>query len=209
MSVINQVLKRFIDILVAGILIVILLPVFMIVALIVKMDSKGPVLFIQERAGLKGRTFKILKFRTMYADSDASKSVEFGDSRITNSGHYLREWSLDELPQLINVIKGDMSLVGPRPLLPEYVGRYTPGQRKRLDCKPGITGYQQVMCRYDTPWEKKFVYDVYYVKNFNICFDFWILVKTIKIVLVRPPTAMDGGTNYAFVKKDRNSKLED
>ena len=96
-----------------------------------------------------------------------------------------------------------MSLVGPRPLLPDYVTRYTARQRKRLDVKPGITGFQQVMCRYDSKWETKFAYDLYYVENCSVCFDIWILLMTIKVVLFRPKSAVDGGKTYVFEKKPK------
>ena len=209
MSTIRLVIKRILDLLVACILAAVVLPIGLVIAGIVKVSSRGPVFFIQERAGKGGKRFNIYKFRTMYHGSNPDKGVEEADPRITSVGHFLREWSLDELPQLINVLKGDMSLVGPRPLLVDYVARYTNSQRRRLEVRPGITGFQQVMCRYDTTWEKKFAYDLYYVKNFTLCFDLWILLKTAKVVLFRPASAIDGGRTYVFEKKlktDANRK---
>jgi len=192
--------KRFTDIFVSLALLIALLPVLLCIGGIIWAASGGPVLFRQQRAGRYGRTFIIYKFRTMTVSPDQEmQGVVSGDTRITRAGHLLREWSLDELPQLFNVLKGDMSLIGPRPLPVAYVRRYTPGQAKRLLARPGMTGLQQVSCRYDTPWEKKFPFDVYYVQRISFLLDMKIALATIKTILLRPPSAADGGETYEFI----------
>ena len=201
-------LKRIID--VAGSLVacVFLSWVFLIIYLLVKVSSSGPALFTQQRAGRNGFPFRIYKFRTMQVGSDSKdRNIEIGDSRITPVGHVLRKWSLDELPQLFNVIKGDMSLVGPRPLPVDYSSRYNEQQAKRLDVRPGITGLQQVTARYDTPWEKKFEIDVDYVDNRNLWLDAKILLLTVWKVLNPPKSADSGGRTYEF--KGEEATIED
>lgn len=145
-----------------------------------------PIFFIQERAGLNGQKFKIIKFRTMEIKEIDFKKNEIEENiRITKLGKLLRETSLDELPELLNVIKGDMSLVGPRPLLHEYVILYNEEQIKRLRLKPGITGWAQINGRNSLSWDDKFKYDLWYINNNNILIDMEIIIKTIAIVLMR------------------------
>ena len=145
---INLLIKRLMDIIGASLVLLVASPIMLVTAIAVRMNSRGPVLFIQSRAGKMGKPFNIYKFRTMQVNSvKGNKGVKINDPRITSIGHFLRKWSIDELPQLFNVIKGDMSLVGPRPLLPEYVERYSDRHRQRLNMKPGITGLQQVEAR--------------------------------------------------------------
>jgi len=162
-----------------------LIPVFIVIAIAIKIDSPGPVFFIQERVGKDGKIFKVIKFRTMYKDTPkfALSPRSQGDPRITKVGAFLRRWSLDELPQLINVLKGEMSLVGPRPEMPQIVEEYEPWQRERLKVKPGITGIWQILGRKDLPLEKNIQYDLIYVKNRSFLLDIIIILKTIPLVI--------------------------
>ena len=182
--------KRAFDIVVSLILIVLLtvIPVFIVVALLVKFTSKGPVLFLQERSGKDGKTFNIFKFRSMriMEDSlDAEGNQLTPAQRITPVGRILRKTSLDELPQLFNVLNGTMSIVGPRPTLPYQVENYTAEQRRRLEMRPGITGLAQVNGRNDLTWTQKIEYDIQYVDNFSLWMDIRILFKTVLVVFGR------------------------
>lgn len=181
-------IKRATDIVFSSMLLILLMPLLVVISIFIKLDSKGSILFTQERTGLQGMLFKIYKFRTMTqnAEKTGSKVNEFEDaSRITKLGAFLRDWSLDELPQLFNVLKGDMSFIGPRPLLPEYLELYTPEQARRHEVKPGITGWAQVNGRNSISWEKKFELDVWYVDNWSIWLDFKIFLLTVKKVFAR------------------------
>ena len=161
------------------------LPLMAIIALLIKLDSRGAVMFRQERVGRGGRVFRIFKFRTMHDDSEKFELAPANreDPRITRVGRVLRRMSLDELPQLFNVLLGDMSLVGPRPEMPFLVGEYKPWQLRRLDVKPGITGLWQILGRKDLPLHGNLEYDFYYIQNRSLLWDLVILVKTIPIVL--------------------------
>ena len=181
------VLKRAMDLLIASFLLILTIPLWVIIAIGIKLDSKGPVFFKQERVGYKGKRFVLYKFRTMFVHippfSESPKDEN--DPRITKFGRFLRRTSLDELPQLINVIKGEMSLVGPRPEMPFIVERYSKWERKRLDVKPGITGLWQILGRKNLPLQENIHYDFYYIKNRSIILDLMILLKTIPAVLKR------------------------
>ena len=181
-------LKRAFDVTVALVLLVLLtvVPVFLVVALLVKCTSRGPVLFLQERTGKGGKTFRICKFRSMRIPEDSLD--ENGQQlpparRITPVGRILRKTSLDELPQLFNVLNGTMSIVGPRPTLPYQMERYTSEQRRRLDMRPGITGLAQVNGRNDLTWTEKIEYDLQYVDHFSLWLDVKILLRTVAVVL--------------------------
>jgi exopolysaccharide biosynthesis polyprenyl glycosylphosphotransferase len=180
-------LKRAMDLLIAMCVLILTLPLWIFIAVCIKLDSKGPVFFKQERVGYKGKKFILYKFRTMFVHtppfSESPKNED--DPRITKFGRFLRRTSLDELPQLINVIKGEMSLVGPRPEMPFIVERYSKWERKRLDVKPGITGLWQILGRKNLPLQENIHYDFYYIKNRSIVLDFMILLKTIPAVLRR------------------------
>ncbi|MCD8194454.1 MAG: sugar transferase, partial [Tannerellaceae bacterium] len=141
--------------------------------------------FLQKRPGKKGRIFKVIKFKTMTDAKDQEGNLLPDDKRITPLGKFIRSTSLDELPQLINVLKGDMSLIGPRPLLVQYLSLYNEQQKRRHEVKPGITGWAQVNGRNDISWQKKFELDVWYVDNISFLLDFKILFLTIKKVIVR------------------------
>ncbi len=183
----NLFLKRAFDITVSAILIVILIiiPVFIVVPILIKATSKGPAIFKQERMGRNGKTFYIYKYRTMLIpeESIAPDGTQLEPKqRITKIGRILRKTSIDELPQLFNVIGGTMSIVGPRPTLPYQCDNYTEEQRHRLDMRPGITGWAQVNGRNDLSWSEKIVYDLEYVENFSIFMDIKILFMTLAVV---------------------------
>ncbi len=175
-------LKRSFDIITSLALLLILSPVIVLVALLVRLRLGSPVLFKQKRPGLNGRPIHVLKFRTMTSDTDQHGKLLPDEVRLTAFGKLLRKLSLDELPQLFNVLKGDLSLVGPRPLLMEYLELYTPEQMRRHNVKPGITGWAQVNGRNTISWEQKFEYDVWYVDNYSFKLDIKILWLTIRKV---------------------------
>jgi Sugar transferases involved in lipopolysaccharide synthesis len=176
-------MKRVLDIIVSFTLLIILSPLIAALTVIIRFKLGSPVFFTQIRSGLEGRPFKILKFRTMTEERDSSGQLLPDELRLTSLGAWMRKYSLDELPQLWNVLKGDMSLVGPRPLLMEYVPLYTPDQARRLLVKPGITGWAQVNGRNAITWEQKFELDVWYVDHRTFWLDIKILLITLKKVL--------------------------
>lgn len=197
MSALNKIIKRIFDIVCSGLGLMILSPFLLFIAIRIKMDSDGPVFFKQIRVGEKGREFKILKFRTMVVDAEKlGRQITVGnDSRITKIGAFLRKYKIDELPQLINVFKGDMSLVGPRPEVPRYVNMYTEEQRKVLDVKPGITDLASIRYRdenellgqaenpdefyINTIMPDKLALNLEYINKSNIFLDIYIILKTI------------------------------
>ncbi|MDI6739924.1 MAG: sugar transferase, partial [Candidatus Edwardsbacteria bacterium] len=176
---------RLFDIIISSIALVALSPVILLTALAIVLDSRGGALFLQKRAGRDGAGFDIYKFRTMVAGAERKGPLlaARGDPRVTRIGRFLRRWSLDELPQLLNILKGDMSVVGPRPELPPIVAAYTPFQRQALAVRPGLTGLPQVMGRDDLSMETKIRLDVYYIRRQTFCFDLWIIVRTATEVL--------------------------
>jgi sugar transferase EpsL len=176
-------LKRIFDITVAGLLLLLLAPVLIIVALSVCIFLGRPVFFRQMRPGLNGTPFRMIKFRTMRDARDAQGNLLPDTERLTRFGRLLRATSLDELPELINVLKGDMSLVGPRPLLMQYLERYTPEQARRHEVRPGITGLAQVNGRNTISWEERFKLDVWYVDHRSFWLDLKIIAKTLLKVL--------------------------
>jgi len=180
----NLLLKRIIDLVVSGIGLVILFSIFAIIGIFIKLDSKGPVFFVQERAGRDGKIFKAYKLRTMVDNAVAvgGKKLSQDDLRITRVGKHLR-WGIDELPQLINVFKGDMSLIGPRPTLLDQVERYSKENRRRLEMKPGITGWALINGRNILSWPKKIELDIWYVDHWSLWLDLKILFKTIWVVI--------------------------
>ncbi len=171
--------KRLLDITLSCIAIIILSPIMLIAALVVFFNLGSPILFRQTRAGLNGKSFTVLKFRTMLDASGADGKPLPDEKRLTPTGRALRASSLDELPQFFNVLVGDMSLVGPRPLPVAYLPRYSPRQARRHEVKPGITGWAQVNGRNDLSWEEKFDLDVWYVDNWSLALDLRILVMTV------------------------------
>jgi sugar transferase EpsL len=172
-------LKRVFDLCVASIALVALAPLLLILAALVRIRLGAPVIFRQQRPGLHGRPFTLLKFRSMTDARDAEGNLLPDEQRLTPFGRFLRSSSLDELPELINVIRGDMSLVGPRPLLMEYLDRYTPEQMRRHEVRPGITGWAQVNGRNAISWDQKFALDVWYVDHLSFWLDLRILAMTV------------------------------
>ena len=163
----------------------IVLPVFVLLAMLIRFNLGSPILFRQMRPGLQGKPFKIFKFRTMTDSRNAEGNLLPDTDRLTSFGRFLRGTSLDELPELFNVLKGDMSLVGPRPLLMQYLERYTPVQARRHEVRPGITGWAQVNGRNAISWEEKFKLDVWYVDNWSLWLDVKIIFMTIGKILKR------------------------
>jgi lipopolysaccharide/colanic/teichoic acid biosynthesis glycosyltransferase len=185
-------LKRIVDVLVALAALLVLAPLLLALALAVRLSLGTPVLFRQARPGRGGRPFVILKFRTMREARDAA-GVPLPDAeRLTALGRFLRATSLDELPELVNVLRGDMSLVGPRPLLTEYLPLYSPEQARRHEVRPGVTGWAQVNGRNAISWEEKFDLDVWYVDNRSFLLDLRILVLTVARVLGRAGVNQEG-----------------
>lgn len=179
-------MKRTADILGSSLGLLFFAPLLSVIALMIKVDSPGPVFFLQERVGREKKLFKIFKFRTMVPGAEkigAGYEVSEGDFRITRVGQFLRRWSLDELPQLINVLRGEMSLVGPRPTLLYQVEAYSPRQMKRLEVKPGMTGLAQVSGRNSLSWPERIELDVRYAENFSLFMDFLILAMTPLVLL--------------------------
>lgn len=185
-------LKRLLDIVIASSALVLLSPVYALVAYKVKKNLGSPVLFRQVRPGLHGKPFEMIKFRSMKDALDTAGNPLPDSERLTPFGKMLRATSLDEMPELWNVIKGDMSIVGPRPLLMEYLPLYNSEQAKRHEVRPGITGYAQVNGRNAISWEKKFELDTWYVNNHSLWLDFKIMLKTVKKVIAKDDISADG-----------------
>jgi len=194
--------KRLVDILGALVGLIILSPVMLVVAVVVFVSMGPPVLFKHERAGLNGRAFTLYKFRTMLDLRDEQGNPLPDEKRLTPVGRFLRNWSLDELPQFWNVLKGDMSLVGPRPLPTRYLPRYNEFQMRRHEVKPGITGWTQVKGRNSLSWEEKFKLDVWYVDHWSILLDLYIIVLTIWKVLKHEGISAEGHVTMPEFKGD-------
>ena len=178
--------KRTLDVVGAGVGLTLAAPVLAAAALAIRLEDGGPVFFRQERVGRDGATFEVLKLRTMIVDAHtqvAGFAVDRGDSRITRIGTLLRKTSVDELPQLWNVLRGEMSLVGPRPTLAYQVERYTDEQRRRLDVRPGLTGWAQVNGRASLSWPERIELDVWYVQHRSLALDLRILLRTVGVLL--------------------------
>ena len=185
-------MKRLLDLVVASFAFMVLLPALAVLAVVVRLAIGAPVLFRQRRPGLGGRPFELLKFRTM-TDAVGSDGRPLPDQeRLCRTGALLRELSLDELPELINVIRGEMSLVGPRPLLMQYLDRYTPFQARRHEVKPGVTGWAQINGRNAISWDQRFALDVWYVDHRSFWLDVKILLITVKKVFTREGVAQPG-----------------
>lgn len=177
--------KRFLDILFSLLLLILLLPVFLILMILVKIKLGSPIFFKQDRPGKDGKIFKLYKFRTMTDAKDKDGNLLPDSERLTPFGKLLRSTSLDELPELLNILKGEMSFIGPRPLLVEYLDLYNEEQKHRHDVRPGLTGLAQVEGRNLLSWEERFKLDVLYVNNLTFINDIKILFKTIKVVFKR------------------------
>jgi lipopolysaccharide/colanic/teichoic acid biosynthesis glycosyltransferase len=182
----RAVIRRGIDIVVSSVALALAAPVLALAALAIRLESPGPVFYRQARSGLHGHQFDVLKLRTMVTGAEhigAGLAINEGDPRITRVGAFLRRTSLDELPNLLNVLRGQMSLIGPRPTLPVQVAQYTERQRGRLAVKPGITGWAQVNGRASLPWAQRIELDLYYIEHRSLALDLRILWRTVAMVL--------------------------
>ena len=177
--------KRLLDLALTIPMLILLSPVLVLIALLVRLKLGPTILFLQQRPGRHGKPFTVYKFRSMTNDRDSQGNLLPSDERLTSFGRFLRSTSLDELPELFNVLKGEMSLVGPRPLLMRYLDRYTPEQMRRHEVKPGITGWAQVNGRNAITWEQKFTLDVWYVDHQSIGLDLKIIAMTVWKILNR------------------------
>jgi lipopolysaccharide/colanic/teichoic acid biosynthesis glycosyltransferase len=180
------VIRRAVDIVVSSLALLLAAPVLAVAALAVRLESPGPIVYRQARAGLNGHEFEVLKLRTMVDGAEhigAGLAINQNDSRITRVGAFLRRTSIDELPNLLNVLRGEMSLIGPRPTLPVQVAQYTDRQRGRLQIKPGITGWAQVNGRATLPWPERIELDLYYIEHRSLALDLQILKRTVAMVL--------------------------
>jgi lipopolysaccharide/colanic/teichoic acid biosynthesis glycosyltransferase len=197
-------IKHALDWLVAFVLLCGLGPLMLAIVAAIILESGRPALFVQTRVGRIGVLFPVYKFRTMIqgaAQQGLGTTVAVGDDRITRIGTFLRSWSLDELPQLLNVLRGEMSLIGPRPTLEYQVTHYTPFQRRRLEMKPGITGWAQVNGRNALPWAQRIELDVWYVDHFSLLLDARILLRTVVVFVKREGLYGPEGVNDDFVPK--------
>ena len=197
-------MKRVFDVIVILSSLLLLLPVIFIVSVMVRVKLGTPIFYTQTRPGKNAKPFKMIKFRTMTDDRDAHNCLLPDSMRLNNFGRLLRSTSLDELPELWNVVKGEMSLVGPRPLLMEYVELYNEEQYRRHDVLPGITGWAQVSGRNSISWEQKFKLDVWYVENQSFLLDLKILLLTVKKVFVREGISADGHVTIEPFKGSNN-----
>ncbi|MBB1298273.1 sugar transferase [Pseudoalteromonas sp. SR41-7] len=200
----GYLMKRIIDFLIALWALLFLLPVILVVAIFIRFKLGSPILFTQDRPGLNGKVFKMMKFRSMLDAKDKHGNLLPDNERMTKFGAFLRSTSLDELPGLFNVIKGDMSLVGPRPLLVQYLPLYSSEQAKRHNVRPGITGWAQVNGRNAISWDEKFKLDVWYVENQSFLLDIKILLLTVKKVFVREGISADGHVTIEPFKGSNN-----
>lgn len=201
--------KRCIDLLGAITGLLILSPLIMVVAMISRMKLGSPIVFTQLRAGYQCKPIRIYKFRTMTNEKDQHGNLLPDEKRLTRYGAFLRRWSLDELPQLINVVKGDLSIVGPRPLLMEYLPLYTSEQVRRHDVKPGITGWAQINGRNDISWEKKFALDVWYVDHQSLLLDAKIICLTCITIVKGKGIHQEGhATAPKFIRKSNETSKQ-
>ncbi|MBS4025548.1 MAG: sugar transferase [Clostridia bacterium] len=183
----QKFVKRAFDIIASSLVLIILLPLWIVIAILIKITSPGPVFFLQDRPGLHKKIFKVYKFRTMKIGSERmikGQEVMQDDDRITSIGKYLRRSKIDEIPQIINVLKGEMSLVGPRPERISSLADYTDEIAKRLNVRPGLTGLAQVSGNIYIPLEERYMFDVYYVEHFNLWIDLRIIIRTVGVVLL-------------------------
>ena len=191
--------KRFFDIVIALIALVIFSPLLFLVFLLLLISNKGKPFFFQKRPGLNGEIFKVIKFKTMNDKRDKVGNLLLDEKRLTKLGIFLRKTSFDEAPQVINILKGDMSIIGPRPLLPDYLPLYNDEQKKRHNVKPGITGWAQINGRNAISWNKKFEYDVWYVENRSFLLDVKIFFKTfLKVFKSEGVNTIDQATTIKF-----------
>lgn len=201
----QKYVKRLLDFIISLLAVIILSPVFLVIAVLVRIKLGKPVIFKQKRPGLNEKIFTLYKFRTMTNEKDSSGNLLPDRERLTKFSRFLRSTSLDELPELINILKGDMSFVGPRPLLVQYLPLYNEHQRKRHNVKPGLSGWAQVSGRNAISWEEKFDLDVEYVNKVSFLFDLKIFFLTIKKVIMREGINQEGEATMEYFK---GSKVE-
>ena len=198
--------KRILDLLLVLLILTILSPFLIIIAILIRGKMGSPILFTQDRLGYEGKVFKIFKFRSMTNTQDENGDLMSDDYRLTAFGKFLRNWSIDELPQLWNIIIGDMSLIGPRPLVAEYKQKYSSKQMRRHEVRPGISGWSQVTGRNTVSWNKKFIRDVWYVDNCSLRLDLKILLYTIPLVLMRAGIAANNHVTMPVWLGNQNKK---
>lgn len=196
--------KRILDLLLALIALVLLSPIILITAILVRIKLGSPILFVQERPGLNHKIFNMYKFRTMTDGKDKEGNLLPDEIRLTSFGKFLRSTSLDELPGLLNIVKGNMSIVGPRPLLVEYLPLYNQEQAKRHNVRPGLTGLAQVNGRNSITWEERFEFDINYVENISFKNDFLVIIKTVKKVFIREGISAEGHSTMEPFKGNKN-----
>lgn len=202
-------IKRLFDIISSMAGLIVISPLLVVLAVLVRLKLGSPILFCQPRPGLGGKAFVIYKFRTMTDQRDASGNLLPDEQRLPAFGRFLRSTSFDELPELLNVLKGDMSIVGPRPLMMKYMGRYSPEQARRHEVKPGITGWAQINGRNAVSWEDKFKLDVWYVDNWTFWLDMKIIFKSIWMVIAREGITQQGrATMDEFMGTPQNNTVE-
>ena len=204
----QMIIKRLMDIIFAITGLVLLSPLLLILAVAIRLKLGSPVLFCQQRPGLNGKLFTVFKFRTMTNAKDSEGNLLPDSERLPPFGRFLRSASLDELPELLNVLRGQMSLVGPRPLMTKYLDRYTPQQARRHNVKPGITGWAQINGRNTLSWDEKFTLDTWYVDNWTTLLDLKILLKSLVLVFKRSDINQDGRATvdeFMGTKQDDNT----
>lgn len=199
----RKYIKRVLDFTLSLIALIILSPIYLVLAILVRIKLGSPIIFKQERPGLNEKIFTLYKFRTMTDEKDENGKLLPDEVRLTKFGKILRSTSLDELPELINIIKGDMSIVGPRPLLVEYLPYYTETEKHRHDVRPGLTGLAQVSGRNSISWEEKLKYDTQYIDNISIFNDLKIILKTIKKTIKREDIKMGKELKYGKLNVER------
>jgi sugar transferase EpsL len=201
--------KRAIDVVLVAIGMVLLAPLFAVLAVKVRRELGSPVLFRQRRPGLGGELFELRKFRTMTDERGSDGQLLPDEQRLTDFGRWLRSTSLDEIPEMVNVLRGDMSLVGPRPLLVEYLERYSPAQARRHEVRPGITGWAQINGRNNMSWDDKLALDVWYVDHRSLWLDVRILLRTLWVMVTRQGVSLDGhATTVPFQGSDGDAMDE-
>ena len=209
MRKVQLIIKRILDIVLSIVGLICLSPLFLIISILIYFKLGSPIFFIQKRPGKDEEIFNLIKFRTMTDERDENGDLLPDNIRLTKFGKFLRSTSIDELPELINVIKGEMSLVGPRPLLVEYLDRYNEFQARRHEMRPGITGLAQINGRNALTWEEKFKYDIEYIDNYNLLLDFKIIIKTIIQVFKRDGiNQKDNVTMTKFKGSENNNSLD-
>lgn len=203
----RKYIKRVLDFTLSLIALIILSPIYLVLAILVRIKLGSPIIFKQERPGLNEKIFTLYKFRTMTDEKDESGKLLPDEVRLTKFGKFLRSTSLDELPELINIIKGDMSIVGPRPLLVEYLPLYNEKQRCRHNVRPGLTGYAQISGRNSISWEEKFNDDLMYIENITFMEDLKIVLKTVLKVVKRDGISQEGNATMEKFTGNKEDKM--